>query len=140
MIQCARMNGTPELRREVERPEPSISVVDPDVVFAWAERLIKEREAAGDWRGAARLRWGIGNIITRTAPGAEKADEGLFLKEGDREVGAAVLAPEHLIGVFVLPEFQRLGYGRELIEASIRRLLERGAKKILIVRGLAAAA
>jgi GNAT superfamily N-acetyltransferase len=56
----------------------------------------------------------------------------LFLKEGGREVGAAVLAPEHLIDIFVLPEFQRRGYGARLIEFSLRRLLSRGAKKVLV--------
>jgi len=110
----------------------STTIGTPQDVYAWVKNLIAESQATGDEKKVARLKWELGNIISETAPGADKATEAILLKEDNATVGAALLAPAHLIGVFVRPNRQRQGYGKTLIETGLQHLLEQGAKSILV--------
>jgi|GEM_PF-4112210 len=121
-----------ELAEKFEASIPRIETASPQDIFVWVKNIIAEKEAAGDYRGAQKLRWELGNIITETTPGAEHADDAVVIKEGQKIIGAALLAPGHFVGFFVLPEYQRRGLGKKLMEEGIERLLSRGDKKIRI--------
>lgn len=118
---------SPKLDNE---PKSEYSWTKPDEVFDWVERIVKDAEKTKDGRRAAKLRWEAGGIITRHAPGAKEADEALVVKENGEIVAAAVLAPGYLVGVYVLPEQQKKGYGAQLIWQSVERLFGRGHERV----------
>lgn len=126
--------GGESKEEEIATPEHDVtfSVATPEEVFRWDRALSEEVARPVPGKKPAISAWELANVISASAPGAENADEGLILKQGDRIIGAALLAPNHLIGTLVLPEFQKQGYGSRLIEAGIRRLRERGGENILV--------
>ncbi len=101
-----------------------MEIVTPSHVWEWVERL----------RTLTPLRehWGS-EVIAKNTPGADKADEALVIQSDAGEIlGAVLLAPGYLIGVFVLNSSQKNGYGGLLMETAIHHLLQRGAESIFI--------
>jgi len=108
----------------VEKINPSFEPETPEQIWTWIDDLEKTR--------SPRELWGLRGVIDRHAPGADKADEALVLRLQGKIAGASLLAPDYLIGAFVLPEHQKQGLGQRLIQESIERLRARGSKRILV--------
>ncbi len=122
-----RINSIPAIEADTaldqkESGEARIEYVNAKRIFDWVDKLESERSRAELWE--------LRGVITQSAPGADKADEGIIIRHGQKVAGAGLLAPDYLIGVYVLPEYRRHGYGKKLIEESIERLRQRGSKKI----------
>lgn len=92
---------------------------DPDEKVAWAAAV------EGQWN----------NILLASAAG-EWADEALLWRQAGRTAGAATLSPPkgdrpaEIPGVFVRGPYRGQGRGRQLLEAAIERLVERGYRRV----------
>ncbi|HLC69705.1 MAG TPA: GNAT family N-acetyltransferase [Patescibacteria group bacterium] len=103
-----------DIGEKVNEPIP----ITADEIFNWVD-TIKKTKSEKDW-------WGAKAVVDRNAPGADKADRGLAIREGGQIMAVSLLAPGHLIGVFVLPDYADRGYGGLLIKRSIELLLSIG--------------
>jgi len=115
---------SPQSNREV--PTASIERVTPSEVRAWVNEL-KTTRPKKDW---AHL---VG-IIDEHAPHGEEADAALALRHKQEMIGATLMRtqPPCVVGAFVLPQYQRRGYGQQLIERAVRALAEHTTEKILL--------
>lgn len=67
-------------------------------------------------------------------------DEAVVLKKGGEIAGLATIAPDGeqmsgqptIVALYVLPAYRRQGYGRQLMEAVVRRCFERGFENVRV--------